>query len=115
MLTTLISVPQPTQSGVLPPMSAAELLAAKEWFIRRFIQSRPGRNFALKMHGLMTGPPLQLRVRKRNAAYDFTFQPTIEGLEVVPITDESRWVYGVIRQTKHGFQFCTLPEVSNHG
>ena len=93
-------------------MYAEEQLEAKKWFINRFIHSSPGRKFALRMHGIESGPTIQARVRKPNAVYDFTFQPTIEGLEVIAITPESRWVYGVIRLTRAGYQYCTLPEVN---
>lgn len=84
-----------------------EAQAAGEWFIRRFIHSLPGRNFALAM---LEGKPVKSRIRGYNARYDIVFSLWEPGeVLVVPLTAEAQWAKGTIR-TGEKYQFFSEPE-----
>lgn len=99
------------QGEVLNP---DEILAAKEWFIRRFIHSMAARNFALREHGIIAmsvGDRRNMpKIRNRNAEYHFQFIITDdEKIIVRPLNEESEWAHGVIwlDEKTHKFRFTT--------
>lgn len=102
-------------------MTEQEIMTAKEWFIRRFVHSIAPLNFCLRLHGITAMTRDQKKkqqyTRDRNAAYDFIFTPTEQGLVITPVTAAAEWAQGIIFITMSDrggvdYNYRTLPEIN---
>lgn len=91
-------------------MTPEQIDAAKIWFIERFLPTPTSRSFAMKNNELVAAAPIQAKVRRGNARYDFGFIERGSYLVVAPRVSEASWTFGAIYPSGNSFRYACFSE-----